>query len=363
MLHGTRKSAWRKGALLIVAVLVVMTMAACGAKATEIATYKGGNVTDKEFDKYLAVFNILQPGYEQILEIPQFKEQVLQQYISYKIIGSQASEETKKKAEEAVKEQMKQYKDTLKTNSELKAAVDAKKVKDKDMESYMLMTSTVVEHMNAKVTEEDMKKEFDENRADYATVTLRHILVATTETDPTTQEQKELRKPEEALARAKEAKAKLEAGGDWNELAKEYSDDPGSKEKGGQYADQKAGSWVEAFKEAAYKQEIGAIGDPVETEYGYHVIQVEKRDSPEFDKLSEDDKEAVKSAAAYVYMDKFMTDELPKQEIEIKLPKTEEETPASDAPASSDAPATSDAPAGEESTATDTPATEEPAAE
>jgi foldase protein PrsA len=364
MLQITRKSVWRKGALLIVAAMLVMTMAACGGAketGTEIATYKGGSVTDKEFDKYLAVFNILQPGYEQILEIPEFKEQVLQQYISYKIIGSQASEDTKKKAKDAVKEQMDQYKATLKDNAELKAAVEAKKVKDKDMESYMMLTSTVVEHMNSKVTEEDMKTEYETNGANYATVTLRHILVATTETDPTTQEQKELRTSEEALARAKEVKEKLAAGGDWAALAKEYSDDPGSKDKGGQYADQKAGSWVEAFKQAAYKQEIGVIGDPVETEYGYHVILVEKRDTPAFDKLSDEDKEAVRSAAAYTYMNKFMTDELPKQEIEIKLPKTEEETPAGDTPASN-APEDEEAPA-TDAPATDTPATEKPAAE
>ncbi|WP_028609572.1 peptidylprolyl isomerase [Paenibacillus harenae] len=356
MLHISRKSVWHKGALLIVAAMLVMTMAACGAKetGTEIATYKGGNVTDTEFDKYLAVFNILQPGYEQILEIPEFKEQLLQQYISYKIIDGLASEETKKKAKDAVKEQMDQYKATLKDNAELKAAVEANKVKDKDMESYMMLTSTVVEHMNSQVTEEDMKKEYETNGADYATVTLRHILVATT--DPATQEQKELRTPEEALARAKEVKEKLAAGGDWAALSKEYSDDPGSKDTGGLYADKKAGTYVEAFKQAAYKQEIGAIGDPVETEYGYHVILVEKRDTPAFEELSDTDKEAVKSAAAYAYMNKFMSDELPKREIEIKLPKPEEETPATDAPEGEDAPVT-DAPA------TETPETEAPAAE
>ncbi|MCA0758328.1 peptidylprolyl isomerase [Paenibacillus sp. N4] len=356
MLHSSRISAWRKGTLLFVALLLVMTMAACGAKketGTEIATYKGGNVTDTEFDKYLAVFNVMQPGYEQIIEqMPQFKEQILQQYISYKILGSQASEDAKKKAEEDVKEQMKQYKEALKTNTELKAAMDAKKLKDKDMENFMSLTATVVAHMNSKVTEEEMKKEYETNGANYATVTVRHILVATVETDQTTQEQKEIRTPEEALARAKEVKAKLEAGGDWTALAKEYSDDPGSKETGGQYKDEKAGSWVDAFKQAAYTQEIGKIGDPVETEYGYHVILVEKRDTPAFDKLSEEDKEAVKSAVAYTHMNTFMTDELSKYEIDIKLPEpetsgapTESGKPASDAPAATDAPKATEAPA------------------
>ncbi|OBZ15502.1 MULTISPECIES: peptidylprolyl isomerase [Bacillales] len=352
MLHSSRKSAWRKGALLIVAVVLVMTMAACGAKKTEIATYKGGNVTDTEFNKYLDVFTVMQPTYAQIIEIPQFKEQLLQQYISYKILGSRATEESVKKAESDVKEQMKQYKDALKNNAELKTAVDAKKLKDKDMENYLLLTSKVVAHMNSQVKDEDMKTEYEKNTVNYALVTVRHILVATK--DPSSQEGKELRTAEAALARAKEAKAKLDAGGDWAAVAKDFSDDTGSKETGGLYADKINGDWVEGFKQAAYKQEIGVTGDPVETEFGYHVIKVEKRDAPAFDKISDTVKDKLKSTISYELMNKFMTDELPKQDIVIKLPKTEEETPASDAPAS-------DAPAGSETPATDAPATDAPA--
>lgn len=344
MLHNSRKLAWRKSALLIVAVLLVMTMAACGAKETEVATYKGGNVTDKEFNKYLDVFTVIQPTYAQLIEIPQFKEQLLQQYISYKILGSQASEASVKTAETEVAEQMKQFKEQLKTNTELKAALDEKKLKNKDMENYLLLTSKVVAHMNSQVTDEQMKSEYETNLVNYATVSVRHILVATKTTDQTTQEEKELRTAEEALARAKEVKQKLDAGGDWTALAKEYSDDPGSKEKGGLYEDQKNGNWVEEFKQASFKQEIGVVGEPVETEFGYHVILVEKRDTPAYDKVTEATKEEVKSAVAYTLMNKYMTDELPKQEIVSKLPKAEEEAPASDAPAGDDAAAT-DAPA------------------
>lgn len=354
MLHGSRKSAWRIGALLIVAAMLVMTMAACGAKETEVATYKGGNVTDKEFNKYLAVFTIMQPTYEQIIEIPQFKEQLLQQYISYKILSSQASEETKKAADKDIKEQMKQYKAALKSNADLKAAVDAKKVKDKDMENYLKLGTTVVAHMNSKVTDEEMKAEIEKSPIDYTKVSVRHILISTSTTDPATQEQKELRTDEEALARAKEAKAKLVAGGDWAAIAKEYSDDPGSSANGGLYADKRNGDWVEEFKQAAYKQEVGVIGDPVETQYGYHVILVEKREKMTFETLTDTEKEQLKSTVAYAHMNTFMTDEMPKLDVVIKLPKAEEEAPASDAPAS-DTPA-SDAPAKDEAPATDAPA-------
>ena len=162
-------------------------------------------------------------------------------------------------------------------------------------------------------------------KGDFTVVSVRHILVATSESDPATQESKELRTLEEALARAKEVKAKLDAGGDWTALAKEYSDDGGSKEKGGLYEDATAGSWVEAFKKAALEQEIGVIGEPVETEYGYHVMKVEKREEKTYDQLTDEQKEQVKSAAAYTYMEKFMTEEMPKQELNITLPEPETE--------------------------------------
>jgi len=360
MLQGSRKSTWRKSALLVISVMLAMTvMAACGGgkkskseeysltfagagEGTVVATYKDGNVTETEFNKYLGVFNVMQPGYEAILEIPQFKEQLLQQFVSYKIIGTLASEDTLKAASEQVDEQMKLYKEAVASDASLKEALDKYGVTDNDIATYVMMTAAVVEHMSSQVTEEGTKEEFEKAKDDYTNVTLRHILVATV--DLTSQEMKELRTDEEALALAKEVKAKLEAGGDWAALAKEYSDDTGSKENGGQYADKMAGEWVEGFKEASLKQEIGVIGEPVETEYGYHVIMVEKREPKTYDQLDETQKENLKSTVAYSFMTKFMNEEMPKMDVKITLPdpspapegeegEGEGETPATEAPA------------------------------
>jgi foldase protein PrsA len=367
MQFATRKSTWRTAAMVLAAVMLMLTLAACGSKKdnngnngaaeedkTEIATYKGGNVTASEFDKYLGVFTIVQPTYAQIVEIPQFKEQLLTQYISYKAIGDVASADAKKQAEKDVKAQMDDYTAALKdaNNSALKEAIEAKNLKDADIENYFRLTATVVAHMNSLVTEDEMKKELTDKPADYMTATVRHILVATSEQDQTTGESKELRTAEEALARAKEAQAKLEAGGDWAALAKEYSDDPGSKETGGQYSDVVGGNWAEEFKQAAYTQEVGKIGEPVETEFGYHVILVEKRTVPVYDKLTDKEKEGIKGAVAYAHMNTYMTDEIAKLEIDIKLPEPSASPDASEAPEASDTPA-SDAPA-----ATDTPKAE-----
>ena len=90
------------------------------------------------------------------------------------------------------------------------------------------------EELKPTVTEEEIKAEYDKAPADFNVVSVRHILIGTI--DPNTGA--ELKTDEEALKLAKEVKAKLDAGGDWNALAKEYSTDTGSKDNGGLYEKQ-----------------------------------------------------------------------------------------------------------------------------
>ncbi|MFC4777187.1 peptidylprolyl isomerase [Paenibacillus sp. GCM10023252] len=344
MLHSTRKSAWQRRVLLAVAAVLVMTiMAACGAKNDEkdsiaipgagdgktVATYKDGEVTQPEFDKYLNIFSVMNPGYEQIITIGEFKEELLKQYVAYKVLGAEASKDTVKDAKEQADSQFEQFKAQLEKDQAAKDAMAKAKVTNDDIKAYMNLMLTVVTHMNSKVTEDDMKAEFDKNKSDYDIVSVRHILIGTT--DPQTK--KEMRKKEDALKRAKEVKAKLEAGGDWNKLAKEYSDDTGSKDKGGLYEDAQAKGWVEGFKKAATTQEVGKIGEPVETEFGYHVMKVEKRTSTEYAKLDEATKEELKSGVAYALMNKFMTEDLTKLDLKITLPKDEKPAASPDASA------------------------------
>lgn len=66
----------------------------------------------------------------------------------------------------------------------------------------------------------------------------------------------------------------LLTGGDWGELAAKYSQDPGSKEKGGDLGWFGRGMMVPEFEEAAFSLNIGEISQPVKTIYGYHIIQV-----------------------------------------------------------------------------------------
>lgn len=115
------------------------------------------------------------------------------------------------------------------------------------------------------VTDEQIKKAYEEDR----TASVRHILLLTQ--GKTDQEKAVLRKKMEGiLARAK-------AGEDFAALAKEFSEDPGSRDNGGLYEDFGRGQMVKPFEDASFSVPVGEISDIVETTYGYHIIQVVDR--------------------------------------------------------------------------------------
>lgn len=79
----------------------------------------------------------------------------------------------------------------------------------------------------------------------------------------------------EAPARARLAQllAKLSAGGDFGQLAREFSDDPESRARGGQFAIYERGTDDQLLKQAAFELSIGEISQPVRSPFGYHVLK------------------------------------------------------------------------------------------
>jgi len=77
-----------------------------------------------------------------------------------------------------------------------------------------------------------------------------------------------------ALETAQKVRAELVAGGDWTELAKKYSDDPGSKNLGGDLGTMSKGETVPEFDQALFSLPKDEISQPIKTSYGYHIIQV-----------------------------------------------------------------------------------------
>lgn len=129
---------------------------------------------------------------------------------------------------------------------------------------------------DVEVTDEEIEKYYKQASQE---LNARHILVEDEET-------------------AKEIKAKLDAGEDFAKLAKEFSTDPGSGAKGGDLGWFTVGMMVPEFNDAAYALEVDKISEPVQSEHGFHIIQVtEKRDVKDYGKL-EDKKEEIRESIA-----------------------------------------------------------------
>ncbi len=101
----------------------------------------------------------------------------------------------------------------------------------------------------------------------------RHILIRAPEDDAEAHRQ--------AYQEALELKRQLEQGADFATLAREHSDDPGSARQGGDLGWFGRGRMVEPFEKAAFSAPIGRVVGPVETRFGYHLIEVTGRSSVE----------------------------------------------------------------------------------
>ena len=81
------------------------------------------------------------------------------------------------------------------------------------------------------------------------------------------------------LALAQELRARILAGEDFATLAQEYSDDPGSGANGGDLGWFGRGMMVAPFEEAAFSLPVGEISEPIQSDFGYHIIEVLERDN------------------------------------------------------------------------------------
>lgn len=125
-----------------------------------------------------------------------------------------------------------------------------------------------------KITDADIKKFYDENAARFEVpdqVKASHILLSTT--DPLTGRpvSESIRKEKEA--KIKEIRERVVKGEDFAKLAKEYSEDPGSRDRGGEYTFPR-GEMVKPFENAAFSMKPGEISEVVESQFGFHVIKL-----------------------------------------------------------------------------------------
>ncbi len=160
------------------------------------------------------------------------------------------------------------------TESDIKAYYEQNKAKfqipEKRVIRYALLDLTQL-RQNTVVTDDELKVVYQQNIQQFQVpnrVHAEHILLMTVggKTDAEVAEIK--KKAEDILAQAKKK------GANFEDLAKKYSEDPGSKAKGGDLGWVLQGQTVPEFEKAAFSLNKGEISDLIKTQYGFHIIKV-----------------------------------------------------------------------------------------
>lgn len=108
-------------------------------------------------------------------------------------------------------------------------------------------------------------------KAEEETVRVKHILIKTVDDN-----YKELANQEELKKKAEDILGRAKSGEDFALLAKQYSEDPGSKDNGGEYTFGR-GKMVKEFEDMSFSLMLGEISGLVKTVYGYHIIKLEEK--------------------------------------------------------------------------------------
>jgi peptidyl-prolyl cis-trans isomerase C len=246
------------------------------SESKKIATFEGGDVTQGELDEFAE-----QSGFgDMSKDDPQYQaaiQQIMPQLVGIEITKAYAQEHNITVSDKEVDQEIEKIKEQVGEQarssgqdlSDQKAYEQALKQNNitEDQLRKDIRENLPVQKVQEKVaggaepSDEEIQKYYDQNKeAQFTTPEqrcVRHILF--------NKDQKQ---------KADEVKQQLENGGDFAKLAKQYSQDPGSAEKGGDLGCLGKGETVPDFEEAAFGAEQGEIVGPVQTQFGYHLLEV-----------------------------------------------------------------------------------------
>ncbi|MBO8137022.1 MAG: peptidylprolyl isomerase [Desulfotomaculum sp.] len=281
-----------KKILPLIAILVlVFAVSGCGQNNTA-AVVNGEKIALQEYNKRVEEIknNFKEQGID--FESQQGKElennikkRVLDNMIEEVLIRQQAKKEGVSPTKEDVDKKLNEIKESYQTKEEYKKALKDNKISEKELQQIIL-NELAAQNLYNKVTA-DVKEAavgqaenyYQQNKDQFTVpekLKTRHILFLVNEEDRADIPVK--RSDEEAKKLAQQVIAQLDQGADFAELAKQKSEDPGSKNTGGLYTfspeqgmtDQNYAAAAQSLNEGEYTKQ------PVRSQYGYHIIKLEE---------------------------------------------------------------------------------------
>jgi peptidyl-prolyl cis-trans isomerase D len=254
-----------------------------------------------------------QEAYEGLLQnadlsVPQFEEGVKQDILVRKLrnlVAASASVDdpavrqefekrnTKIKFQYAVISEADIRKGIHPTDAELKAFYERNKatynnsIPEKRKVTYAIIDSSRIAS-NTQVTQSDLQSYYNQHQDEYRVpeqVNVRHILIKSPA--PGADGKVDQKADEAAKAKAEDILKQIKAGGNFADLAKKYSEDPGSAKNGGSLSWIGKGRTVPEFEKAAFSLPKGGTSDVVKSSYGYHIIHVDDKQEAHVKSLDE----------------------------------------------------------------------------
>lgn len=249
------KKRWAVSVLII----AIFTLSACNAnnQSEVLIETSSGVITEDEFNKELQ---------------KRYGKQVLEELVMIEVLGNKYDVD-----EQQVDERIEELKEEFGMQFDLMLQQQGF---DDDEAFWSVMYLGLLQEAAAldgvEVTDEQLEEAYERKVKE---IKAQHILVKDEET-------------------AEELIQQLEDGADFAELAKEYSEDKINSEDGGDLGYFSVGTMVPAFEDVAFTLETNEISDPVQTNYGYHIIKVndirqKDHDIGSYDDVKEDLREEI----------------------------------------------------------------------
>ena len=261
-------------AALPAALLAVLALAACGSSdervpADAVAVVDGEEIARSDFEALIAQAKKSHKNQKRDFpaagspELQTLRNQIVQYLVQRELFEQEADElgitVTDKQVEARLEQIVKQYfaGDRKQYDQQL-AEQGVSETQVRGEVRAQLVSEKIFAEVSAdvRVADDEVAEYYERNEAQYSqpeSREVRHILVKTKEM-------------------ADDLYAQLRAGADFAALAKQHSEDPGSKESGGKLTISK-GQTVAPFDQTAFLLETNALSNPVKTEFGYHLIQ------------------------------------------------------------------------------------------